>query len=98
MSQQAREFDAVQGQVLANLAEMLVRQLLSCTALFNASPDIIAPPPPVAARRCVMGQQARKFDAVQGQVLANLAEMLVRQLEEKWVDALQVGERGWRGS
>jgi hypothetical protein len=45
-----------------------------------------------------MGQQARKFDAVQGQVLANLAEMLVRQLEEKWVDALQVGERDWRGS
>jgi Rod binding domain-containing protein len=97
MRQQAREFDAVQGQVLANLAEMLVRQLLSCTALFHASPDIFAPPP-VAARRCVMGQQARKFDAVQGQVLANLAEMLVRQLEEKWVDALQVGERDWRGS
>lgn len=38
-----------------------------------------------------MGQEARKFDSVKGQVLTNLAEMLVRQLEAKWVAALQVG-------
>jgi hypothetical protein len=37
-----------------------------------------------------MGQESRKFDAMKGQVLANLAEMLVRQLEQKWVNALQV--------
>jgi hypothetical protein len=40
-----------------------------------------------------MGQQPRKFDAQRGQLLANLAEMLVRQLESKWVAALQVGVR-----
>jgi hypothetical protein len=38
-----------------------------------------------------MGQEARVFDAVKAQVLSNLAEMLVRQLEAKWVNALQVG-------
>jgi len=41
-----------------------------------------------------MGQEARRFDAVKGQVLANLAEMLVRQLEVKWVMELQVNEGG----
>lgn len=45
-----------------------------------------------------MGQEARKFDAMKGQVLANLAEMLVRQLEEKWVNALQVGLILWQPS
>lgn len=39
-----------------------------------------------------MGQQPRTFDALKGQLLANLAEMLVRQLEEKWVRTLQVRE------
>ncbi|KAF6263741.1 hypothetical protein COO60DRAFT_1292858, partial [Scenedesmus sp. NREL 46B-D3] len=38
---------------------------------------------------CVMGQQPGKFDAQRGQLLANLAEMLVRQLEVKWVHTLQ---------
>jgi hypothetical protein len=47
--------------------------------------------------RCVMGQQARRFDAVKGQVLSNLAEMLVRQLEDKWVAALQVRQEGFVG-
>jgi hypothetical protein len=37
-----------------------------------------------------MGQQPGTFDAQRGQMLANLAEMLVRQLEVKWVQALQV--------
>lgn len=46
-------------------------------------------------RSCVMGQQPGKFDAQRGQLLANLAEMLVRQLEVKWVHTLQV--RGRRG-
>jgi hypothetical protein len=39
---------------------------------------------------CIMGQQPGRFDAQRGQLLANLAEMLVRQLEVKWVRALQV--------
>jgi hypothetical protein len=39
---------------------------------------------------CIMGQQPGTFDAQRGQLLANLAEMLVRQLEVKWVTALQV--------
>jgi hypothetical protein len=46
-----------------------------------------------------MGQRASRFDAAKGQVLANLAEMLVTQLESKWVTALQVRMmgvlRGW---
>lgn len=37
-----------------------------------------------------MGQEARRFDALKAQMLANLAEMLVRQLEYRWVKALQV--------
>lgn len=37
-----------------------------------------------------MGQEAQKFDALKAQMLANLAEMLVRQLEHRWVMALQV--------
>lgn len=37
---------------------------------------------------CVMGNQARRFDATRAQVLANLAEMMVRQLEKRW--ALQL--------
>lgn len=44
-----------------------------------------------------MGQQARRFDSVKAQVLSNLAEMLVRQLEEKWVAALQVRGPGGGG-
>ncbi len=31
-----------------------------------------------------MGQQPRSFDATRGQLLANLAEMIVRQLEHSW--------------
>jgi hypothetical protein len=31
-----------------------------------------------------MGQQPRKFDAERGTILANLSEMLVRQIEERW--------------
>ncbi|WIA42087.1 hypothetical protein OEZ86_009363 [Tetradesmus obliquus] len=38
---------------------------------------------------CIMGQQPRSFDAQRGQMLANLAEMLVRQLEARWVRSLQ---------
>jgi hypothetical protein len=41
-----------------------------------------------------MGQEARVFDAAKAQVLSNLAEMLVRQLEAKWVASLQVGVLG----
>lgn len=64
----------------------------SCTVLLAAAPAAAAACVSVAALacRCVMGQQARRFDAVKAQVLSNLAEMLVRQLEEKWVAALQV--------
>jgi hypothetical protein len=35
-----------------------------------------------------MGQEAGTWDVTKGQVLANLAEMLVRQLEARWVAAL----------
>ena len=38
-----------------------------------------------------MGQEPRKFDAMRAQVLANMAEMLVRQLERQW--ALQLAEQ-----
>eukprot|EP00879_Flechtneria_rotunda_P004002 GHRR01004243.1.p1 GENE.GHRR01004243.1~~GHRR01004243.1.p1 ORF type:complete len:773 (+),score=221.32 GHRR01004243.1:1592-3910(+) len=38
---------------------------------------------------CVMGTEPRKFDALRGQLLANMAEMLVRQLEQRWVAKLQ---------
>lgn len=31
--------------------------------------------------RCIMGQQPRKFDATRGAILANLSELLVRQIE-----------------
>jgi len=41
-----------------------------------------------SSRRCIMGQHPRKFDATRGQLLTNCAEMLVRQLEQKW--ALQM--------
>ena len=36
--------------------------------------------------RCVYGHKPGKFDATRASVLTNLAEMLVRQLEKKWVD------------
>lgn len=42
-----------------------------------------------------MGQQPRKFDPLKAQMLANLAEMLVRQLEYRWVMALQARKWGW---
>eukprot|EP00775_Hariotina_reticulata_P005278 gene5278-5513_t len=38
---------------------------------------------------CVMGQRPGKFDVLKGQLLANLAELLVRQLEERWVASLR---------
>ena len=34
-----------------------------------------------------MGQQPGEFDATRGQVLANITELLVRQLEHKWAQA-----------
>jgi len=34
-----------------------------------------------------MGQQPRKFDAARGTMLANLSEMLVRQIERAWVQS-----------
>ena len=34
-----------------------------------------------------MGHEPRKFDASRGLVLTNLAEMLVRQLEQKWAES-----------
>ncbi|GBF95008.1 hypothetical protein Rsub_07509 [Raphidocelis subcapitata] len=37
---------------------------------------------------CIMGQRARKFDATRAQVLANLAEMMTRQLEARWARQL----------
>ncbi|KAI8471183.1 MAG: kinase-like domain-containing protein, partial [Monoraphidium minutum] len=40
---------------------------------------------------CVMGHTAQRFDATRAQCLANLAEMMVRQLERKW--AQQLAER-----
>ncbi|KAF6259049.1 kinase-like domain-containing protein [Scenedesmus sp. NREL 46B-D3] len=40
---------------------------------------------------CIMGQQPRKFDATRGAILANLSELLVRQIERRW--ALQGSQR-----
>ena len=34
--------------------------------------------------RCMVGQEPTEFDATRGQVLANITELLVRQLEQKW--------------
>eukprot|EP00879_Flechtneria_rotunda_P024348 GHRR01025807.1.p1 GENE.GHRR01025807.1~~GHRR01025807.1.p1 ORF type:complete len:558 (+),score=172.49 GHRR01025807.1:730-2403(+) len=34
--------------------------------------------------RCIMGQEPRKFDATRGAILANLSELLVRQIEARW--------------
>ena len=34
-----------------------------------------------------MGHEPREFDASRGLVLANLSEMLVRQLEHKWAES-----------
>eukprot|EP00878_Enallax_costatus_P000875 GHUV01001002.1.p1 GENE.GHUV01001002.1~~GHUV01001002.1.p1 ORF type:complete len:587 (+),score=149.39 GHUV01001002.1:244-2004(+) len=34
---------------------------------------------------CIMGQEPRKFDATRGAILANLSELLVRQIERRWV-------------
>jgi hypothetical protein len=31
-----------------------------------------------------MGQEPRKFDATRGVILANLSELLVRQIEARW--------------
>lgn len=44
----------------------------------------LLPSLPLDPRRCIMGQQPRKFDAERGTILANLSEMLVRQIEERW--------------
>ncbi|KIY92470.1 mixed lineage protein kinase, partial [Monoraphidium neglectum] len=41
-----------------------------------------------AGTLCVMGNKAQRFDATRAQVLANLAEMMVRQLEQKWARQL----------
>ncbi len=43
----------------------------------------------VLSHRCIFGQQPRKFDATRGQLLANMAELLVRQFERNW--AMRVG-------
>jgi GAF domain-containing protein len=43
---------------------------------------------------CIMGQQPRKFDATRAQLLANMAELLVRQLERTWVMQLQEEQQG----
>ena len=34
--------------------------------------------------RCMVGQEPTEFDATRGQVLANITELVVRQLEQKW--------------
>ncbi len=44
--------------------------------------------------RCIMGQQPRKFDATRAQLLANMAELLVRQLERTWALQLQEEQQG----
>jgi hypothetical protein len=36
-----------------------------------------------------MGQRPAQFDVMRAQLLANLAELLVRQLEERWVASLR---------
>eukprot|EP00775_Hariotina_reticulata_P004061 gene4061-4308_t len=33
---------------------------------------------------CIMGQKPRTFDATRGAILANLSELLVRQIERRW--------------
>lgn len=37
--------------------------------------------------RCLVGQEPAEFDATRGQVLSNIAELLVRQLERKWAES-----------
>ncbi|KAL3147321.1 hypothetical protein ABBQ32_002806 [Trebouxia sp. C0010 RCD-2024] len=36
---------------------------------------------------CLVGQEPAEFDATRGQVLSNIAELLVRQLERKWAES-----------
>ena len=38
----------------------------------------------LCAVRCMLGREPTVFDATRGQVLANITELLVRQLEQKW--------------
>ena len=38
----------------------------------------------LCAVRCLVGREPTQFDATRGQVLANITELLVRQLEQKW--------------
>ena len=42
---------------------------------------------PCRVCRCIVGHTAAKFDATRGAVLANIAELLVRQLERKWAES-----------
>ena len=37
--------------------------------------------------RCMVGHEPAEFDATRGQVLANISELLVRQLERKWAES-----------
>ena len=37
--------------------------------------------------RCLVRQEPAEFDATRGQVLSNIAELLVRQLERKWAES-----------
>ncbi len=48
------------------------------------------------ATSCLYGQEPRKFDATRGQLLANMAEMLVRQLEREWAEQMQKKKEGGR--
>lgn len=84
--------------------ELLVVEDMDCDARFSANFFVLDPQfaikfyvaaPLVTTdghrlgTLCVMGGKAQRFDATRAQVLANLAEMMVRQLERKWVEQLE---------
>ena len=37
--------------------------------------------------RCIVGHEQVHFDATRGLVLANIAELVIRQLEQKWAES-----------
>lgn len=46
--------------------------------------------------RCICGVAPRKFDATRARVLANMGELVVRQLEGSWVQRRVIGGEGLR--